>query len=185
MVPFVAATTLPGSPLALGGRAWAPYGRLPARDWAVLFAFATLCMAFAAAAQVATVRRLGPAFTASLQPLRLVSTLVGSWAVLGEPVAGAYEWAGVALVLVTITAYLGYKLTRAERARRRWRWAIARVAALRRARAARVSKACDLADDRALLGSSACDAAAVTAPPLLPALAVDPLGRAPALKVVG
>ena len=53
-------------------------------------------------------RALGPAFTAAFQPRRLLSTVAASALGLREPVRGAAEWLGLALVLGSMSAYLLY-----------------------------------------------------------------------------
>ena len=110
VVPFAALTSVPGSPLALGGAAWEPWATLGAPEWFVVALFIVLCMWFAAEYQVATVRKLGPAFTASLQPLRLISTVSVSWLWLAEPISGGFEWAGLLLVLGAISCYLSWDI---------------------------------------------------------------------------
>ena len=51
-LPFAALTLAPGSPLALGGDAWAPWAALDAAAWRAFGLFVVLCMWFAAEYQV-------------------------------------------------------------------------------------------------------------------------------------
>jgi drug/metabolite transporter (DMT)-like permease len=124
---FVLATSVPGSPLALDGGAWLPWVRISPHEWFVVVLFTVTCMWFAAEYQVATVRKLGPAFTAALQPVRLISTVLASWIWLNEPVQGTLEWLGLALVFVSITAVgtMGCVPTKRQRPQARPREALA------------------------------------------------------------
>jgi len=81
---------------------------------AVVIAF-TLTLPLAASyGQVLCVRQLGPSLDASIQPVRLVSTIVGGYLVLNEPVKSVAAWSGLALILVTLSVYLSLQSRRAS-----------------------------------------------------------------------
>ena len=78
---------------------------LPARCWAA-FLLLALCVHFAAGlVQVHCNRELGVGVYAALQPLRLVSSVLGSYALLGEEVEGWMAWLGLLVVGGTVSVY--------------------------------------------------------------------------------
>ena len=60
--------------------------------------------------QLLAIRQLGPTMLAAIMPLRLLSSIAGSGAVLGEHVSGALEALGLLLVGVTACCYLGHQV---------------------------------------------------------------------------
>jgi len=86
--------------------AWQRLWHVSLYDISVMLAFSLTLFVFASSVQVSVVRRLGPSADASLQPLRLVSTIAAGYAVLGEPVRSAASWAGLTIIVAALTAYL-------------------------------------------------------------------------------
>ena len=86
--------------------AWIETLRLSAHDVLVLAAFTLLLPLASSYGQVICVRKLGPSLDASIQPVRLLSTIAGGYLVLSEPVKSATAWLGLAVILVTVSVYL-------------------------------------------------------------------------------
>ncbi len=53
-----------------------------------------------------TIRRLTAPVVATFLAMRVVGAISLSWPLLGEKVENGWEWAGVALVLLTVTWYM-------------------------------------------------------------------------------
>ena len=87
------------------------------RQWLYLIVFALAIYLGANLAQQLAIRRLGPTTVAALMPTRLLSSVGGSYAVLDEGIASPIEAGGLLLVAATASAYLGYQLRTATRAR--------------------------------------------------------------------
>merc|ERR1712129_536864 len=73
---------------------------------ACFMGFVVFMLIFASISQVMVVRRMGPTFDGSLPPLRLISTLTGGWAILGESVRSPVTWSGLFLIIGTLLAYV-------------------------------------------------------------------------------
>ncbi len=83
-------------------------------DALVFLAFATGVYYFANVLQVGCVRELGPTLYSSLQPLRLLSTLAGTYVLLGEPLRSALAWVGLALLSLILSGYFAIQLRHAK-----------------------------------------------------------------------
>jgi len=55
---------------------------------------------------ITVIRKLGAPLVSSMLAVRLVAALFFSWFILGEQLTTIFQWSGVVLVIVTITAYL-------------------------------------------------------------------------------
>jgi drug/metabolite transporter (DMT)-like permease len=80
------------------------------RGWGVLTALSLGVDLGANFAQQLAIRRLGPTILAAVMPLRLVSSVVGSYVLLGESITSAVEAAGLLIVGVSAAAYLGHRV---------------------------------------------------------------------------
>ena len=98
LVPAVAlqAATAGSSSLASSVEA------LDVRQWALLFAFSLGVYLGANLAQQLAIRQLGPALVSSLMPSRLLSSVAGSYLLLGEGITSAIE--GVGLLVVALSS---------------------------------------------------------------------------------
>jgi drug/metabolite transporter (DMT)-like permease len=56
--------------------------------------------------QVSAIGGASPALITSLMPLRLIVTIALGWIVLGEYLTEPWQWAGAAIVLITVSGYL-------------------------------------------------------------------------------
>ena len=56
--------------------------------------------------QISAIGGASPALITSLMPLRLIVTIILGWFVLGEQLTEPWQWAGAAIVLVTVSGYL-------------------------------------------------------------------------------
>lgn len=88
----------------------ADLGALGARQWAYLLVLALVVYLASNLAQQLAIRMLGPTTLAAVMPLRLLSSVAGSYVVLGEGIASAVEASGLLLVGAAATLYLGYQL---------------------------------------------------------------------------
>lgn len=107
-VPFALFVTFGpgGSPEGrLGGR-WEPWGTLSPKDVYVVISFVLMIYVFGNYMQVASTRNLGPTMAGMLQPLRLVSTVFGSWLILGTSVQSIFTWLGLALITGGLITFL-------------------------------------------------------------------------------
>jgi drug/metabolite transporter (DMT)-like permease len=103
LVPAVAlqAATAGGSALLSSVEA------LDVRQWALLFAFSLGVYLGANLAQQLAIRQLGPALVSSLMPSRLLSSVAGSYLLLGEGITSAIEGVGLLVVALSSAGYLG------------------------------------------------------------------------------
>lgn len=98
--------------VSLAPEKWADFFRALQHP-AALLSFLTLSVAIfwlAGVVQIFVLRQLGPATHSSLAPLRLFSTVVGTYAVLHEPLgqqaaSAAVGWAGLATVVGTLVVF--------------------------------------------------------------------------------
>ena len=81
-------------------------------QWVYLLLFALVVYVGANLAQQLAIRSLGPTLLAAVMPLRLVSSVAGSYAVLGEGIDSAAEALGLLLVALTAIAYLSHRVLR-------------------------------------------------------------------------
>lgn len=65
------------------------------------------------------IRALGPTLLSAIMPLRLLSSVSGSYWILGEGISSLIEATGLLVVTVTAAAYLGHQVLRTRRATRR------------------------------------------------------------------
>lgn len=82
---------------------------LSAVQWAYFLIFALGVYVWANFAQQVAIRKLGPTLVATIMPVRLLSSVAGSYAVLNEEVASVMEGCGLFIVAGTAVAYLGYR----------------------------------------------------------------------------
>ena len=80
---------------------------LDVRQWALLFAFSLGVYLGANLAQQLAIRQLGPALVSSLMPSRLLSSVAGSYLLLGEGITSAIEGVGLLVVALSSAGYLG------------------------------------------------------------------------------
>ena len=80
---------------------------LDVRHWALLFAFSLGVYLGANLAQQLAIRQLGPALVSSLMPSRLLSSVAGSYLLLGEGITSAIEGVGLLVVALSSAGYLG------------------------------------------------------------------------------
>lgn len=100
-VPLGVAAAMTMSPSA-----WSHVKALRVSDVLVLSAFVLIIGLFANFAQVTSVRHLGPSLASSLQPLRLVSAIIGGYVALGERLQSLTAWFGVVVIITVISMYL-------------------------------------------------------------------------------
>ncbi|CAE7706992.1 unnamed protein product, partial [Symbiodinium sp. CCMP2456] len=86
--------------------AWVETMHFSSHQLAVLGAFILVLPLAASYGQVTCVRKLGPSLDASIQPVRLLSTIAGGYLVLDEPVKTATAWLGLAIIVITLVVYL-------------------------------------------------------------------------------
>lgn len=86
--------------------AWVETMHLSSHQLVVLGAFILVLPLAASYGQVTCVRKLGPSLDASIQPVRLLSTIAGGYLVLDEPVKTATAWLGLAIIVITLVVYL-------------------------------------------------------------------------------
>ena len=86
--------------------AWVQMLHLSAHQLSVLGVFILLLPLASSYGQVICVRKLGPSLDASIQPVRLLSTIAGGYLFLNEPVKSAAAWLGLAVISVTLSVYL-------------------------------------------------------------------------------
>ena len=82
-------------------------GALGVRQWVLLILWSAFIYLGAMRIQALAIRSLGPTLVAAVMPLRLISSVVGSYALLDEGIASPMEAAGLAITALTATAYLG------------------------------------------------------------------------------
>jgi len=85
--------------------AWQGFAHMSSETAIAVLIFTVIILIFANLAQVACVRNLGPAMASSFQPLRLASTVFGSYLVLNEPVQRGVVWLGLALIAIVLAAF--------------------------------------------------------------------------------
>ena len=85
----------------------ASVGGLRAQQWVNLVVMSLVVYLGANLAQQLAIRRLGPTLVAAVMPLRLISAVAGSYALLGEGITSAAEAAGLLIVALCAAAYLG------------------------------------------------------------------------------
>ncbi|CAD7967874.1 unnamed protein product [Amoebophrya sp. A120] len=89
---------------------WKLYSNLSTFDYALFFFVAIVITFYANQKQIEAVRILGPTLYSSFQPLRLVSSVCGSYFLLREPVESAVSWVGIFLLCCTLWVYFGMQL---------------------------------------------------------------------------
>lgn len=94
----------------------ASLGALGVKQWAYLLVFALVVYVLSNLAQQLAIRALGPTLIAAVMPLRLVSSVAGSYIVLSEAVNSPAEACGLLLVAVTAAAYLWNRVRTSARA---------------------------------------------------------------------
>lgn len=92
-------------------------GALGALQWSYLVAFAVVVYLGANLAQQVAIRSLGPTLVSSVMPLRLVSSVVGSYVVLDEGITSVAEAAGLLLVALAAAVYLGHRVYKSRQRR--------------------------------------------------------------------
>ena len=100
-VPQVLLATVLAPPAA-----WGETMHFSSHQLVVLGAFILVLPLAASYGQVTCVRKLGPSLDASIQPVRLLSTIAGGYLVLDEPVKTATAWLGLAIIVITLVVYL-------------------------------------------------------------------------------
>lgn len=88
---------------------------LSARQWVLLLLFSSVVYLGANLAQQLAIRSLGPTLVSAVMPLRLISSVAGSYVLLGEGIASVAEAAGLALSAFAATAYLGRQVVLSRR----------------------------------------------------------------------
>ena len=84
---------------------WATFQHLSATSWFYLVVFGVVIFWWANVAQISAVRTLGPTLYSSLQPLRVLWSLLGSYLIMGEPVKSGWSWLGLVVLITTLVAY--------------------------------------------------------------------------------
>jgi len=82
------------------------FGDLSWHGMVICVVFAIYHVLFGNLCQVICVRKVGPSFLGSLQPLRLLSNIIGGYIVLGEPVRSVMSWMGLLLIAGALTAFI-------------------------------------------------------------------------------
>jgi drug/metabolite transporter (DMT)-like permease len=85
---------------------WQPWLSLDFKSFVMVSFFAIGVYKFAAELQVVAIRELGPGAHSAYQPLRLVSTLLGSFFLLEEKINNPLELLGLLIVFLTLVWYL-------------------------------------------------------------------------------
>lgn len=88
------------------GEDWGRWRAIGGRDWAVMGLYTLVVVAWANGMQIAALRKLGAPVVSSLMGWRLLSTLAVGMVLLGEGLTSAWQVAGMAVVLATLTWYL-------------------------------------------------------------------------------
>ena len=91
------------------------FAALQARQWAYLVAFSLGVYLCSNLAQQIAIRQLGATLLSAVMPMRLLSSVVGSYCVLGERISGPVEAAGLLVVAATAAAYLGRQVVLSRR----------------------------------------------------------------------
>ncbi|CAD7927637.1 unnamed protein product [Amoebophrya sp. A120] len=91
-------------------RGWLIFTKLGAFDYALFLVFSLVIFYWANIQQINAVRHLGPTLYSSFQPLRMLSSLLGSLFILHEPVKSWLSWVGIAMLCVTISVYFGLQV---------------------------------------------------------------------------
>lgn len=84
---------------------WQAWTQISATSIGVVLFFAIGIIFGANIVQVTSVRELGPTLYTSLQPIRLLPTVLGTYLCLGEPVHSLLSWIGMFTVLCTLVIY--------------------------------------------------------------------------------
>jgi drug/metabolite transporter (DMT)-like permease len=87
-------------------------------QWAYLLVFSLGIYVAGNLAQQLAIRALGPTLLSAVMPLRLLSSVSGSYLVLGEAVSSLAEAAGLLIVTATAVCYLGNQVLLSRRATR-------------------------------------------------------------------
>ena len=66
-------------------------------------------------AQQIAIRQLGATLLSAVMPMRLLSSVIGSYCVLGERISGPLEATGLLVVAATAAAYLGRQVLLSRR----------------------------------------------------------------------
>lgn len=88
---------------------------LRARQWIYLVAFSLGVYLCSNLAQQIAIRQLGATLLSAVMPMRLLSSVIGSYCVLGERISGPLEATGLLVVAATAAAYLGRQVLLSRR----------------------------------------------------------------------
>ncbi|MFN2118208.1 MAG: DMT family transporter [Candidatus Promineifilaceae bacterium] len=88
------------------GESWQQWRTIDAFDWFIFGLLAVGVLAGANIGQISSIRHLGAALVSSIMPWRLVSVLAVSAVLLDERLTSIWQFAGVILVITTVSWYL-------------------------------------------------------------------------------
>jgi drug/metabolite transporter (DMT)-like permease len=94
---------------------WSKYGELDAVGWIVFFAFGIFVFFLANLTNIYAISTMGAPKTSSILALRLVSTLLFSYILLGELLNNFWQIFGAVLVIIAISAYMIYNVFEARK----------------------------------------------------------------------
>eukprot|EP01010_Urceolus_cornutus_P005622 NODE_996_length_1179_cov_345.918584_g756_i0.p1 GENE.NODE_996_length_1179_cov_345.918584_g756_i0~~NODE_996_length_1179_cov_345.918584_g756_i0.p1 ORF type:complete len:347 (-),score=70.67 NODE_996_length_1179_cov_345.918584_g756_i0:137-1126(-) len=85
---------------------WAIWGSLSGWGWIVFLIYSIGIGLFGSLLLIFCVHKMGSSFTTSILALRLLSALLFGWILNGDEVKNAWQWVGIVIVLVAVTACL-------------------------------------------------------------------------------
>lgn len=88
---------------------WIAYARMSVLDWFVFYTFAIVVFLLANVTNIYAIAKLGAPTASSILALRLVSTLIVSWPMLGEVLNNFWQIVGAVIVIVSVTLYMWSK----------------------------------------------------------------------------
>ncbi|CAD7928000.1 unnamed protein product [Amoebophrya sp. A25] len=98
---------------AIGGgslRGWLVFQDLSLYEIGLFLVFALVVFYWANMGQIEAVRGLGPTLYSSFQPLRMLSSIVGSYLIMKEEVEVWLSWLGIAILCITLSCYFGLQV---------------------------------------------------------------------------
>jgi len=72
--------------------------------------FSLAIMFFGSSVEMVVVREIGPVIHSSFQPTRMIPALIGTYLLLHEPVRSGLTWAGLGVLLLSLTLYFHAQL---------------------------------------------------------------------------
>ena len=103
---FVALTIFMTSGSLILREDWNPWFTLPPSGIIAYLAFVFVVLLLGTMLQNYSIKHLGAPAYSTIQAIRLVSTIVFSWIILGEGVETLFQWVGAFIVMGTITWYM-------------------------------------------------------------------------------